>query len=75
MQRVNRKMTKTQMLSVPFKHRAELFEKAVEQAAKRFMVGLACGYINACDDYHIIIEDNIDKHNEVYYHTLTQEES
>jgi len=74
MQRVNRKMTKIEMLNIPFEHRAELFKKVVEQAAKRFMVGLTCDFINACDDYHVAIKDKVDEHREVYYHTLTQEE-
>lgn len=74
MQRVDRKMTKTQMLNVPFEHRAELFKKSVEAAAKRFMVELTADYIQSCHDYHVAIKDKVDEHKEVYYHTLTQEE-
>lgn len=74
MQKVNRRMTKMQMLDVPFEHRAELFKKSVEQAAKRFMVELTADYILSCHDYHIAIKDKVDEHREVYYHTLTQEE-
>ena len=74
MQKVNRHPTIEQMLKVPFEHRAELFKSAVEAAAKRFMVELNCDFINVCDDYHIVIKDKFDEHNEAYYHTLTQEE-
>lgn len=74
MQKVNRRMTKMQMLDVPFEHRAELFKKSVELAAKRFMVELTADYILSCHDYHVAVKDKVDEHREVYYHTLTQEE-
>lgn len=74
MQKVNRRMTKMQMLDVPFEHRAELFKKSVEAAAKRFMVELTADYILSCHDYHVAIKDKVNEHREVYYHTLTQEE-
>lgn len=74
MQKVNRKMTREQMLNVSFEHRAELFKRSVEQAAKRFMVELTTDYIQSCHDYHVAIKDKVDVHNEVYYDTLTQEE-
>lgn len=74
MQRVNRKMTKLQMLNVPFKHRAELFKKAVESAKKRFMIDMTADYLYSCDDYHVVLTDKIDANNQVYYNTLTQEE-
>lgn len=74
MQKVNRKMTKMEMLKVPFNHRAELFKKAVERAAKRFMVDLTCDYIRPYHDYHVVIKDRVDDHSKVYYNTLTQEE-
>ena len=74
MQKVNRHPTIEQMLKVPFEHRAELFKNAVEAAAKKFMVELTADYIRSCHDYHIAIRDKFDEHNEVYYHTLTQEE-
>lgn len=66
--------TIAQMLDVPFEHRAELFKKSVEAAAKRFMVELTADYILSCHDYHVAIKDKVDEHHEVYYHTLTQEE-
>lgn len=74
MQKVNRNMTKMEMLNVPFEHRAELFKKAVKRAAKRFMVDFTCDYIRPYHDYHVVIEDSVDEHNKVYYNTLTQEE-
>lgn len=74
MQKVNRMMSKEEMLKVPFEHRAELFKKAVERAAKRFLVELTCDYIRPYHDYHVVIEDKADEHNKVYYRTLTQEE-
>lgn len=75
MQKVNKKMTKQEMLNVPFEHRAELFKNAVERAAKRFMVELTCGYIKSYHDCNVIINDKVNDENSVYYNTLTQEES
>lgn len=67
MQRVNKEIE-------PFKQRAEMFKKAVEHAAKRYMVTLDCGYIQSYHDEHVMIIDKVDDYNEVYYDTLTQEE-
>lgn len=74
MQKVSRRMTREQMLDVPFEYRARLFKRSVELAAKRFMVELTADYIQSFHDYHVAIKDKVDIHNEVYYHTLTQEE-
>lgn len=74
MQRVNRKMTKIQMLNVPFEHRAELFKKSVEFAKKRFMIDMTADYIHSCDDYHVVLTDRVNEENQVYYNTLTKEE-
>lgn len=74
MQRVNKRMTREQMLKVPFEHRAELFKRSVELAAERFIVELTCDYTQSCHDYHVVIKDKVNKHRKVYYHTLTQEE-
>lgn len=74
MQRVNRMMSKEEMLKIPFEHRAELFKRSVENAAKKFLVELDCGYIQSYHDSHVVIADKVDEHNQVYYATLTQEE-
>lgn len=58
----------------PFEQRAVLFKKAVERAAKRYMVTLDCGYLQSYHDEHVVITDKADGYNEVYYNTLTREE-
>lgn len=68
-------MTKIETPPVePFEHRAELFKKAVERAAKRFFVELDCDYIQSCHDVHVVITDKFDDDNKVYYNTLTRDE-
>ena len=60
--------------NLSFADRAKAFKEKVEKAEKKYMVKINIGWIWTVDNDQLIIEDEKEPHDRLYYETLSEQD-